>query len=98
MKKYNIDIAEQAHESLRIIVKHKIEYAGKPSAKKFADGFYDDIKTLSILPHRGFKLSNNYKAKIYNDHLIVYKIIEPKSVRVIDIIDPGQHSVASKYY
>ena len=98
MKKYSVHISEQAHESLRQIVKHKIEYTDELTAKRFSDGFYSDTESLASLPYRGFNLSEQYKAKIYNNHLIVYQILEPDEVRILDLIDPRQHTKAKKYY
>lgn len=63
----------------------------------FFNGFYNDAKTLSIFPQRGLNLTNNLKAKIYKNHLIIYQILEVE-VNIIDIVDPRQHSVAKKYY
>jgi len=37
MKKYKIDIVEQAHESLGKIIKHKLEYSDEISERKFID-------------------------------------------------------------
>lgn len=98
MKKYKIHIAEQAHDSLQIIVEHKLANTDKLTAKKFIDGFYKDIESLAILPYRGFNLDGKCKAKIYSNHLIVYQVLEPDEVRIIDIIDPRQYSVANRYY
>ena len=98
MKQYSVHIAEQAHESLRQIVRHKIEYGDEQTAKRFADGFYSDTESLTTLPSRGFNLTKQYKAKIYKNHLIVYQIIEPNEVRILDLIDPRQHTKAKKYY
>ncbi len=97
MKQYRLDVANQVYVSLAFIYEHKKEY-DPLAANKFADGCLDDIKTLSYFPHRGFNLSDKYKAKIYKEHLIVYQIQEPNKVNVLDIIDPRQHTVASKYY
>ncbi len=98
MKKYKVHISEQAHESLRQIVKHKIEHADELTAKRFSDGFYSNIKSLASLPYRGFNLSVQYKAKIYSNHLIAYQILKPDEVRILDLIDPRQHTKAKKYY
>ncbi len=99
MQKYSVHITNQAHESLRDIVSHKIEYIEDiPSAERFADGFYEQAQALSILPHRGFNMPRGNKAQVYRNHLIIYNIQEPIRVTVLDIIDPKQDTVASKYY
>ncbi len=99
MKKYRISIANQAHESIRNIVRHKIEYSGDISwAISFSDGFYDELEQLEVLPYRGTALSLWCRVRTYRDHLIVYTIVEPDTVEVIDLVDPRQHTVAWKYY
>ena len=96
MQKFEINISEQAHNNLREITKNKILYDA-PSALKFFNGFYNDIETLGVFPHRGFNLINDLKAKIYKNHLIIYQILNTE-VNIIDIVDPKQHSIAKKYY
>jgi len=96
VQKFEVYISEQAHDNLREITVNKIAYDA-PSALKFFEGFYEDVKTLGYFPQRGFNLINNLKAKIYKNHLIIYQISDDK-VNIIDIIDPKQHSLASKYY
>ena len=96
MQKFEINISGQAHNNLREITKNKILYDAL-SALRFFNGFYDDIKTLGVFPHRGFNLINDLKAKIYKNHLIIYQILNTE-VNIIDIVDPKQHSIAKKYY
>ena len=99
MKKYNVEITNQAHESLDTIIEHKISHSDDlVSAYNFRSGFYEHAKALSIFPHRGFNMPRGNKAQVYKSHLIIYRIQEPLKVSVLDIIDPRQDTVASKYY
>jgi len=99
MKKYNVEITNQAHESLDAIIEHKINYSDDlVSAYNFRSGFYEQGDTLSSFPHRGFNMPRGNKAQVYSNHLIIYQIIEPNEVRILDLIDPRQHTVAIKYY
>jgi hypothetical protein len=99
MQKYSLYIVNQAHQSLRNIVSYKIEYSHDiASAERFVAGFYEWVNTLSTLPHRGFNVLAGNKTQIYQNHLIIYPIQEPDKVSVLDIIDPKQATIASKYY
>ncbi len=97
MKQYKTRVLDQAQESLELIVIHKVEY-DQNSARDFAIGFYEELEKLSYFPYRCVSLVQDCRAKIYSKHLIVYRIIEPDLVEIIDIVDPKQHTVASKYY
>ncbi|SMN00819.1 hypothetical protein SPONL_1577 [uncultured Candidatus Thioglobus sp.] len=62
MQKYSVNITNQAHTSLGNIIAHKIESSQDiTSAKRFAEGFYQQSSTLSSFPHRGFNISENNK-------------------------------------
>ncbi len=97
MKNYKIELAYQVYVSLDTIYKHKNKY-DKNSAIDFVSGFFDEVKRLSYLPHRGTNKPNNNRALIYKKHFIIYHIHEPDKISVLDIIDPKQDTVASKYY
>ena len=97
MKQYKLNVANQVYDSLGAIYENKRKY-DVPSAKRFAEGCLRELEKLSTLPHRGANLSGEYKSRSYQHHLIIYQIIEPDEVRVLDIVDPKQHTVASKYY
>ncbi|MDC9715421.1 MAG: hypothetical protein PSN36_06375 [Gammaproteobacteria bacterium] len=97
MEKYKIELSNQIYISLDTIYEHKKEY-DQHSAIDFVSGFFDEVKKLSYLPHRGTNKPNNNRALIYKKHLIIYHIQEPDKVNVLDIIDPKQDTVASKYY
>ena len=46
MKKYNVEITNQAHESLDAIIDHKISYSDDlVSAYNFLSGFYEQVET-----------------------------------------------------
>ncbi|MBT3447523.1 MAG: hypothetical protein HN441_06385, partial [Candidatus Thioglobus sp.] len=49
MQKFEVYISEQAHDNLREITVNKIAYDA-PSALKFFEGFYEDVKTLGYFP------------------------------------------------
>lgn len=99
MRKYSVEITNQAHESLDAIIEHKISHSKNLiSAYNFRAGFYEQVDTLSTFPQRGFNIARNNKAKVYKGHLIIYHIQEPVKVSVLDIIDPKQDTIASKYY
>jgi len=99
MKKYSVEITNRAHGSLDAIIGHKISYSDDLiSAYNFRSGFYEQVGALSIFPHRGFNMPRGNKAQVYKNHLIIYHIQEPVKVSVLDIIDPKQDTIASKYY
>ena len=60
--------------------------------------FFEEVKKLEYLPHRGFNMAGDNKAHVYKGHLIIYHIQEPELVLIIDIIDSRQDSVAKRYY
>lgn len=97
MEKYNIELANQVYISLDIIYQHKKEYDPQ-SAINFVSGFFSEIEKLSYLPHRGANKAHNTKGLIYKNHYIIYKIQSPNLVRILDIIDPRQDTIASQYY
>jgi plasmid stabilization system protein ParE len=97
MENYNIEFANQVYISLDVIYEHKKEY-DPLSAIRFVSGFFDEVQKLSYLPYRGINKANNTKGLLYKNHLIIYKIQEPNQVRILDIIDPRQYTIASKYY
>ena len=99
MKKYNVEVTNQAHESLESIIQHKIHHSGDlTSAYNFHSGFYEEVNNLSTLPQRGFNMAGDNKAHVYKGHLIIYHIQEPELVLIIDIIDSRQDSIARRYY
>jgi len=94
MEKYNIELANQVYASLNAIYEHKKEY-NQNSAINFVNGFFEELKNL---PHRGINKPSNNRALVYKKHLIIYHIQEPTKVLILDVIDPRQDSLASKYY
>ncbi len=96
MERYSIELADQVYVSLDAIYEHKKEY-DQNSAIDFVSGFFDEVKKLEYLPHRGINKPSSNKALIYKKHFIIYRIQKP-IVMVLDIIDPKQHTVAGKYY
>jgi len=96
MDKYNIKLANQVYISLWQIVENKKLY-DYSSAVDFAEQFFLDIEKLAIFPNRGFNLIDNFKARIYKNHLIIYEVLK-NEVRVIDIVDPRQYTNTLKYY
>lgn len=97
MKTYKVKVANQVYDSLAVLFENKREF-DEPSAKRFAEGCLKELSKLTTLPHRGSNLSRDYKSRSYQHHLIIYQIIEPDEVRVLDIVDPRQYTIASKYY
>ncbi len=97
MKRYIVDITKQADYSLELIAIHKLEYSNISFVERFVDGFYKDVEKLSTLPHRGFDIQDKWKGKLYDNHIIIYKIQEPNNVIILDIIDPRQDRKARKY-
>jgi len=98
MKNYKVEILAQAEESIIEITKNKMEY-DLPSALRFFDEFYEDIKELHTLPERGFSLGQGRRGRIYKDHIIPYVVDdETMTVFVVDIVNPKQHTKAGKYF
>jgi len=96
MEKYNIELANQVYLSLDAIYEHKKEY-DQNSAINFVNGFFEEIKKLEYLPQRGINKAKSNKGLIYKNHLIIYNIHKSNSVRILDVIDPKQHTVAKNY-
>jgi len=97
MEKYNIELANQVYVSLDAIYEYKKKY-DKNSAINFVNGFFEELERLKSLPHRGINKPSNNRALVYKKHLIIYHVQEPNKVLILDIIDPRQDSLASKYY
>lgn len=97
MEKYKIEFANQVYISLDVIYEHKNEY-DPLAAINFVGGFFDEVQKLSYLPYRGINKANNTKGLLYKNHLIIYSIQEPNRVKILDIIDPRQYTVANRYY
>ena len=97
MEKYNIELADQVYVSLDTIYEHKNKY-DENYAIGFVGGFFEEVKKLEYLPHRGFNMAGDNKAHVYKGHLIIYHIQEPELVLIIDIIDSRQDSIAKRYY
>jgi hypothetical protein len=96
MEKYSVELANQVYASLDLIYEYKKQY-DPHSAINFVSGFFDEVDKLSYLPQRGMNRPYNNKALLYKNHLTLYHIQEPVRVKVLDIIDPSQYSVASLY-
>jgi len=98
MQIYKITITKTAIDSLLTIGKHKQKYSNNSFyTEKFIDGFFTVVEKLNILPNRGTNLINDYQAIVYSEQIIIYKVIEPATVLIIDIIDPRQQTLANKY-
>ncbi len=95
MPEYEVYISDRAHESVRTIVRHKVNH-GSEKAKSFADGFYELVRSLHTLPYSGFPVADNLHGQLYDGHKIVYEVAND-TVSVLDIIDLKQHSKAQKY-
>jgi len=98
MQEYKIEVLEQAFSSLESIIDY-IQQDNVFHAIQFREGILNTIEKLNIFPQSGKNLIEGLKAKVYKGRLIIYFIDEDaKEVVVIDIIDPQQHTEATKYF
>ena len=97
MQVYKIEVLEQAYDSLEEIL-NWIKEDNLFHAIQFREGVLNVIEKLDTFPQSGKNLIDGLKAKVYKGRFIVYFIDDDsKCVVVIDIIDPQQHSKASKF-
>lgn len=97
MQTFQIRIAQQFYTSLDELIDYR-EAFNPEFAEKFAFGVLEEITKLQELPFRGMNLGHQSKAIIYESCLVLYDINESdQSIDVFDIVDPRQHTKASKY-
>lgn len=97
MQKYEIIISNQFYDGLEDIF-NWIKQDNLFHANKFRDGIKKIVRGLAVFPESGKNLPFNTKAKVYKGRFIIYTINhQTKMVNVIDLIDPQQHTRASKY-
>ena len=78
MKDYTVRITEQAYQSARVL------FRGKENALHV---LADEMQSLSYFPERGFLLPHNRRGKWQHDCLLIYEVIKPNIVVVLDVLD-----------